>query len=235
MSLDELVEDGEAIGRLEPEGAPRRAKNSLEHLFRFPAQQHKLAPGDAPFDPATGKSAGAIVELDEAVGVLVLRRGPSHASVPLPTALIPPGPYDTRAQRAALARLGDAVLTGNGRYRALQDILARARPRLAGGFSGTIHTTDSREQRERAAALDNSYLFIQGPPAARSPLSGASVRSLPKFNEACCDRFVFIRKDPLDERLKTFGIPKVFGTRHLGRLLHRLLLPTKLTEHSHEV
>ncbi len=175
MSLDELVEDGEAIGRLEPEGAPRRAKNSLEHGFRFPAQQHKLAPGDAPFDPATGKSAGTIVELDEAAGVLVLRRGPSHASVPLPTALIPPGPYDTRAQRGALARLGDAMLAGNGRYRALEDILALARPRLTGGFSGPIQATDLREQRERAAALDDSYLFIQGPPGTGKTWTGARI------------------------------------------------------------
>src|SRR3989475_1017940 len=175
MSRDELVEDGEAIGRLEPEGAPRRVKNSLEHGFRFPAQQHKLAPGDAPFDPATGKSAGTIVELDEAAGVLILRRGPSHASVPLPTALIPPGPYDTRAQRGALARLGDAMLAGNGRYRALEDILARTRPRLTGGFSGPIQSTDPREQRERAAALDDSYLFIQGPPGTGKTWTGARI------------------------------------------------------------
>src|SRR2546427_963009 len=175
MSLDELVEDGEAIGRLESEGAPRGVKNSLEHGFRFPAQQHKLAPGDAPVDPATGKSAGTIVALDEAAGVLVLRRGPSHASVALPTALIPPGPYDTRAQRGALARLGDAMLAGNGRYRALGDILARTRPRFTGGFSGPIQTTDLREQRERAAALDESYLFIQGPPGTGKTWTGARI------------------------------------------------------------
>ena len=175
MSLDELVEDGEAIGRLEPEGAPRRAVRSLDHRFRFPAQQHKLAPGDAPVDPATGKSAGTIEELDEATGVLVLRRGPSLASVPYPTALIPPGPYDTRAQRGALARLGAAVLAGNGRYRALEDILARARPRLTAGFGGPIQTTDPREQRERAAALDDSYLFIQGPPGTGKTWTGARI------------------------------------------------------------
>jgi len=55
------------------------------------------------------------------------------------------------------------MLAGDGRYRALEDILAR-RPRLGGGFTGPIQTMDLREQRERAAALDQSYLFIQGPP-----------------------------------------------------------------------
>ena len=175
MSLDELVEDGESIGRLEPQGAPRRVINSLWYRFSFPAQQHKLAPGDGPVDPATGKSAGTIMELDEAAGTLILRRGPSHASVRLPTALIPPGPIQTNAQRDALARLAEAMLAGNGRYRALEDILGRARPRLGGGFSGPIQTMDLREQRERAAALDQSYLFIQGPPGTGKTWTGARI------------------------------------------------------------
>jgi predicted RecB family nuclease len=175
MSLDELVEDGEAIGRLEPQGTPRQIKNSLEHRFTFPAQQHKLASGDAPLDPATGKNAGTILEMDEAAGVLTLRRGRSFASIPLPTALIPPGPIQTNAQRHALARLGDAMLAGNGRYRALEEILARTRPRLSSGFSGPIQTTSLREQRERAASLDQSYLFIQGPPGTGKTWTGARI------------------------------------------------------------
>src|SRR5882724_9089639 len=174
MSLDELVEDGESIGRLAPQGSPRRVKNSLEHRFSFPPQQHKLAPGDLPVDPATGKGAGTIVEMDEAAGMLVLRRGPSVESVPLPTALIPPGPIRTAAQRDALARLAEAMLAGNGRYRALEDILAR-RPRLGGGFTGPIQTMDLREQRDRAAALDHSYLFIQGPPGTGKTWTGARI------------------------------------------------------------
>jgi uncharacterized protein len=175
MSSDELFEDGESIARLERQGTPRHVKNSLEHTFSFPPQQHKLAPGDAPVDPATGKGAGTIVEMDEAAGTLVLRRGPSFASVLVPTALIPPGPIQTNAQRDALARLGNAMLAGNGRYRALEDILARARPQLTGGFSGPIQTMDLGEQRERAAALDQSYLFIQGPPGTGKTWTGAQI------------------------------------------------------------
>src|SRR5258705_12111154 len=146
MRLDELVEEGESMGRLEPQGRARRVINWLGHRFGFPPQQHKLAPGDGPVDPATGKGAGTIMEMDEAAGTVILRRGPSHAAVPLPTALIPPGPIQTNAQRDALARLAASILAGNSRYRALEDILARARPRLAGGFSGPIQTIDLREQ-----------------------------------------------------------------------------------------
>jgi predicted RecB family nuclease len=175
MSADELFDDAEAIGRLEPIGGPGRAKQSLDHRFRFPAQQHKLAVGDRPADPATGEDAGVIVELDDPSGVLVLRRGPSLAPVALPSALIPPGPFRTREQQGALARLGASVLAGDHRYRALEDILARARPRLTGGLGGTIHTMDAAGQRERAAALDDSYLFIQGPPGTGKTWTGARI------------------------------------------------------------
>jgi predicted RecB family nuclease len=173
MSADQLVEDSEALGRLEPVGAPRAAKKSLDYRLRFPAQQHKLGPGDTPVDPATGKSAGTIEALDDGTGVLVLRRGPSFGGVPLPAALIPPGPYRTDAQRAALARLGASALAGDGRYRALEDLVARTPPRLAGGFSGPIQTTDLAGMRMRAAALDGSYLFIQGPPGTGKTWTGA--------------------------------------------------------------
>ena len=176
MSLDELVEDGESIGRLEPQGTPRRVKSSLEHRFSFPPQQHKLAPGDAPVDPATGKGAGTIVEMDEAAGTVVLRRGPSHASVPFPTALIPPGPIRTNAQRDALARLGAAMLAGNGRYRALEDILARARPRLGGGFSGPIQTMDLRRAARASRRARPELSLHPGAAGHRQDVDGRADR-----------------------------------------------------------
>jgi len=175
MSTDELVEDGESIGGLEPLGAPRADGRSARQEFRFPAQEHKLGQGDVAIDPATGKSAGTIEKLDDATGMLVLRRGPSLAAVAPPAGLIPGGPINTTEQRGALARLAESVRAGDRRYRALEDIVARARPRLAGAFSGPIQTTDIGEQCARAAALDRSYLFIQGPPGTGKTWTGARI------------------------------------------------------------
>jgi len=170
MSADELVQDGEAIGRLRPEGAPRAVKRSMEYRFTFEIQPHKLAEGDVPCDPATGKGAGTIVKLDETAGVLVLRRS---APGELPEALIPPRPITTTEQRRALERLGAAMQAGDGRYRALHDIVARARPRFTEDMGGTVQATDLAEQRRRAAALDASYLVIQGPPGTGKTWTGA--------------------------------------------------------------
>jgi uncharacterized protein len=170
MSADELVDDGEAIGRLRPEGAPRAGKRSTDYRFTFDIQPHKLAEGDGPCDPATGRNAGTIVKLDETAGVLVLRRSGAGA---LPEALIPPRPITTTEQRRALERLGAAVLAGDGRYRALQDMLARARPRFTEEIGPTVQAIDLADQRRRAAALDASYLVIQGPPGTGKTWTGA--------------------------------------------------------------
>ena len=174
MSSDELIDDAESIGRLRPDGRPVAAKRSTDYRFSFPPQQHKLSPGDVPIDPATGKPAGTIQLVDDASGVIVLRRGPSLASVPLPSALIPPKPYDTVEQRAALARLAASILAGDGRYPAPADILARARPRFARPRT-TVQATDLGELRELAATLDGSYLFIQGPPGTGKTWTGARI------------------------------------------------------------
>jgi uncharacterized protein len=175
MSLDELVDDAEAIGRLAPAGRPVPARTSMDHPLRFPAQQHKLSPGDEPVDPATGARAGEIQALDDLGGTLTLRRGPSLASVALPTALIPPGPHTTREQQAAVGRLAASALAGDGRYPALADLLAR-RPRFRGRTPGqSIQTTALAELRELAATLEGSYLFIQGPPGTGKTWTGARI------------------------------------------------------------
>ncbi|MBI2203600.1 MAG: TM0106 family RecB-like putative nuclease [Candidatus Rokubacteria bacterium] len=175
MTVDELVDDAESIGRLEPSGSPRPVNKSLLHWLRFPAQQHKLGPGDQPYDPATKQQAGRIEELDDAAGGLLLRRGPTLAGVALPQALVPGGPIQTREQRAALGRLAESMRDDDGRYRALRDALARARPRLIGGTRATIQTTELDEQRELVASLDASYLFIQGPPGTGKTWTGARI------------------------------------------------------------
>jgi uncharacterized protein len=105
---------------------------------------------------------------------LQLRRGRSLADVPLPKALVPGSPYQTRAQREALARLATSIVADDGRYQALHDILARTPPRVRGRGAGErIDTTDLAAQRELVLALDSSYLFVQGPPGTGKTWTGA--------------------------------------------------------------
>jgi predicted RecB family nuclease len=175
MSSEELVEDAESIGCLEVEKneSPISQKRSLIYILKFPAQDHKLAPGSA-HEPATGKSAGEILEIDDTTGMLKLLCGPKFAGTALPEALIPGGPYRDNDQRMALFRLAESIQKGDGRYAALEAILKRERPRIR-GLSETelVHTINVDEMKSRALGLDSSYLFIQGPPGAGKTWAGA--------------------------------------------------------------
>ena len=173
LSLEDLVNDAECLARLEPIGDARPAGTAVESTLRFPEQQYKLAAGDTPVDPATRKPAGTIVGIDEASGTLVLRRRRGAAATPLPRALIPGRPIPTREQRGALARLAASVLAGDGRYPALRDIVARARPRVRGASRAIVQTGDIDELRGLAVSLDGGALFVQGPPGTGKTWTGA--------------------------------------------------------------
>jgi len=175
ISTEELVEDSESIGGLAPDPTtrPTPSKKSLVHALRFPPQEHKLGPGQA-HDPATGKSAGEILAIDDAEGLLWLRRGPRLAASPLPNALIAGGPYGNPDQRDAIFRVAESIRDGDGRYPALRAILGREHPRFRGRSSGgRIQTTDPAEMKALALGLDGSYLFIQGPPGSGKTWTGA--------------------------------------------------------------
>jgi len=175
MTPEELVEDSESIGCLEPDAdaPPEPSKKSIIHTLRFPPQEHKLGSGSG-LDPATGKSAGEIVAIDDAQGVLRLRRGPTLSRVLLPKALIAQGPYSDPAQREAILRVAKAIRDSDGRYSALRAILGREPPRVRGLAAGArLQTTDLDGMKALALALDGSYLFVQGPPGTGKTWTGA--------------------------------------------------------------
>jgi len=155
----ELVDDAESIGLLQLVGEPEQVtKQSKAYTFTFPNQEHKLDAGDDTFDPATGKSPGAIVALDKQARKLVLKRGKTVDARPLPQAIIPGRPYDTPDQEDALERLGRSLLGGGHRYPALESILDRT------PFEREIQTTDLDEMKALVASLEGRHLVIQGPP-----------------------------------------------------------------------
>ncbi|MGH7448678.1 MAG: DEAD/DEAH box helicase, partial [Longimicrobiales bacterium] len=175
-SLDDLLDDTEAIAFLEPVAgiAPERVKQSLVHTLSFPAQEFKLGAGDAVDDPFTRKNAGTIVWLDSAAGRLGLKRGPSFNGLPLPAAVMRGEPRNTAEQRKALCRLGDAVLAGSPAFAAARALLGRDLPRIRGHAAGaSIQTLDLAAQKALIAGLDESYIFIQGPPGSGKTWTGA--------------------------------------------------------------
>jgi uncharacterized protein len=193
-SLDELREDTEAIAYLSAIGEPIPDKKSFVHTLEFPEQELKLKDGSTVCDPVEGKKAGDLVAVDLA-GSLQLRRGPSFTGQPVPSAIVADGPVPTKAQRESLVRIattlleevegralsgppkgGEApqALSGPPPCRVARDLLARVAPRFSDVRPGApIQTMDLDGQIALVAALDESYLFIQGPPGSGKTYSGA--------------------------------------------------------------
>ncbi|NOT25440.1 MAG: TM0106 family RecB-like putative nuclease [Acidobacteria bacterium] len=183
-SQDELLDDVESLAfvELDTTAAPVAAKKSWIHTFRFPQQETKIRPEMKVRDPFNDCAAGEVVEMDAGAGWITLLRGPSLSSKPAPTALVPDKPLDSSAQRAAVGRVADALLAGEAES-AVLDILHNQVPRFDEAYArsvrlqvdrdpASIQTVDLEAQKRLVAALDNSYLFIQGPPGSGKTYTG---------------------------------------------------------------
>jgi len=177
-SPEALLEDTEAIAYLEVDRStpPEARKRSQVHALIFPIQDHKLRLGATVHDPATGRSAGELVEIDDTNGRLRLLRGPRLGPIPLPEAVVSGGPLEDRTQREAVLRVAESIRAEDGRYPALLAILGRARPSIRGlGADGRVQSTDLSEMKALALGLDASYLFLQGPPGTGKTWTGARI------------------------------------------------------------
>ncbi len=181
LSAEELIEDRNALGGLTYLGPVGREKKSLIHRYAFPAQDHPFKAGDTGWNPATGGTAGEIVQLDEAKGIIDLKRG-ALSQVPQPTALIPKDIVGAEAQEESLLRSGDWVaengLEGPGPFQAARDLLLGRPPQLpVGGLNSPCdengNLTSAARNLVLSLAEQPTVLPVQGPPGAGKTFVGA--------------------------------------------------------------
>ena len=180
LTDEERREETDALGELTfksswPDPAPR-ARSTI-YSFRFPPQEHTIVVGSSPHDPETGTSVGTVFSLDDEHGVIQIKRG-STQPAPTPRSLIPhefvaPRPKPESLQRLARYIL-DRGIEGTGEHRAARDLLMRRPPR----FTVEEPLQNGREGADEAArrlvaAIDESYLAIQGPPGSGKSTVGA--------------------------------------------------------------
>ncbi|MFN3292135.1 MAG: TM0106 family RecB-like putative nuclease [Gemmobacter sp.] len=162
---DDLIEDLDALGGLEAIGPVVPVKRSYARSYRFPRQETRLREGKkatVPVPDGAPVSVG-IEEMDRRAGKIMVKAGPGkeHLLAERLT-LHPDWPLKTDVIAAALRDV-IADQCGPRRYRAADDLLSRAAPRLKTGplkpvadpVSGTIAAV---------GAMDETVLPIQGPP-----------------------------------------------------------------------
>ena len=172
----ELAEDdSEALGdlTLASDLALRNEKQSWIYPLRFPPQEHKITPGRA-VDPASEREF-TVVAVDDAAGIVWIKRAKRLHDRPLPRAIGPRRPVDQLAHEDSLRRLAQRVIDRGlapvGALNASADLLLRRQPRIAGVRAGT--PLDPERLTEFAVALQDSVLFIQGPPGSGKTYVGA--------------------------------------------------------------
>lgn len=171
-SDEELMDDIECLGglQMDPRHSPEPDKRSLIFTYIYPEQETKLTVGRECLCAATLEPAGTIHEMDDTKHSVRVRRAAGYGPLPRALSLIPAGPINTTVMKKALYRLADSIIEGDQRFRAVWSLLMREPPRLRGCAPGEAVVVGEppgfSEIKRAVMSLDESTLFIQGPPGS---------------------------------------------------------------------
>jgi uncharacterized protein len=160
ITEEELIDDAECIGGLEPDPdrQPFPEKRSIVYSFRFPAQDFKMSLGGDVLIADTLDPAGEVVRLDEDKFEISLKRGKNREPLPHRFSLIPKGPLGDKVLRAAIARYTGAVLKGNeDQYAAITGTLRRDYPRFQSSTGIGDDADDVARAIDAIGRLDRSH------------------------------------------------------------------------------
>ncbi|MBF0185776.1 MAG: TM0106 family RecB-like putative nuclease [Magnetococcales bacterium] len=178
---EELIEDAECLGglRMDPKEPPYPEKRSTVYTYRFPPQETKLRAGDSCLRADTLERAGEIVEINMSIRLVRIKKGSRGEPLPEAFSVTPTGPIDNRVLRNAVYRFADAIIAEDGRFQALASFLRREKPAIIGHTPGTPIAPDGDDLLsatiQAIANIQDSYLFIQGPPGAGKTYTSSHV------------------------------------------------------------
>jgi uncharacterized protein len=166
---DDLIDDLDALAGLEALGPVEPVKRSFTRSYRFPPQETKLRGGKKATVPVIdGPPATVGIEaMDRQARRITVKAGPGkdHLLADRLT-LHPDWPLNTDVIAAALRDV-IADQCGPRRYRAVDDLLSRAAPRLSTGPLQPVSDPTSDPVAGTIAAvtaMEDTVLPIQGPP-----------------------------------------------------------------------
>ena len=236
LTDEELVDEREALGRLEFVADLGPDKQSILERYRFPIQDHGLKVGREVVNPESVKpgegrrmswsACGTVTDIDEIGLTVTIRRGPAAQAMGRPKALIPYDNVRTNEQRAALQRVATWV-RDNGfdepdRYRAARDLLLRWRPRLE-AESEPLRMPDEKPLDAAVRlglALEHGTLAIQGPPGSGKTYTAAQmIVALVQAGRrvgvtANSHKVIGNALDAIDKAARKAGVKVRIGQRH---------------------
>ena len=179
-TYEALIEDGDALeGLTLDETTPITPINkSLLYTYNYPEQESKLHTGSKCVMVNTLEGV-TIYEQDSAIRKIVLKRGAKYEPLPSKISIGLGGPIDNEVMRDGVFRFADSVINNNHRYKAVEDFLHRAYPRINGLKLGLPIIDECKELLPQVidvvGRLNHSYLFLQGPPGAGKTHSASHI------------------------------------------------------------
>ena len=185
LSDDELIEDRECIANMKLTSV-FKDKRSFVYKYIFPDQEYKLKKGRRVIianntDPERSDYAGTIQDLDQIKRTLLLRKGISKEEKKLPRTLSI-GEKVMEHERFEnlnknIYRFCDNILDEKKGFDAIKDFLNRSIPKIKGKKLGDkiIETGNfNKEIPKIIMNLQNSYLYLQGPPGSGKTYQAAN-------------------------------------------------------------
>ena len=165
--VEDLIEDRDCLADLRLKENPKREGSFVIYKYEFPAQEHRLKTGSTVTNTATLKNTGTIVQLNDSACTVQIEYKAEKGELPERFSIGPSTPIDRNLIRSAIYRFAKSVIKNEGHYQCVQDLLNRSLPRSTNQSS--LFTSADNPQQEALNAvsrLNESYLFIQGPPGA---------------------------------------------------------------------
>ena len=195
MTDEELVDEREALGKIEVDADLGPDTHSILERYRFPIQDHGMKIGRDVVNPESVKpgegrkmswgACGTVTAIDEIGLTVTIRRGPAGQRMGRPKALIPYDNVRTVEQRAALQRVASRVLAhgiegigpngGPDAYQAARDLLLRRGPRGSDGAGALLRPGERQVDAavRLGLGIEHGTLAIQGPPGSGKTFTGA--------------------------------------------------------------
>ena len=179
MSVEDRYDDPDCLAGLVRTGAaPRSIKRSsgLEYAFD-PTQDTKLHVGSKVWVAGIMDSSFEITAMDEDAGLVEIKVGPKK-TLPDRLCLIDNEFVGAEKIKEAVARYAEAWERGEVASQAVDDLLRRRSPRIAGHTGGPLIRPDDdlvTRTTDLAGRLDGGTLCIQGPPGTGKTTTAAAI------------------------------------------------------------
>jgi len=170
---EELIDDLECIGDMTLVGEPEKKVKSFIYTYTYENQEHKLRQGKKVTvlnHFIEGKTITSTIEdLDHVNRIIKLKRGVSSGSLGSNISIGPSSPTGILdLEKCTYKFIGDLV-NGTNKFKAIIEILKKEIPDIKGIKHGDkILKTDNFENElpKILLNLNQSYLYIQGPPGS---------------------------------------------------------------------